>query len=218
MSDFHRAFAAVIGVEGGYQKMRADSGNWTGGEIGSGTLAGTNYGISAETLSRIRGRPVTEAEMRNLPLEAAKAIYRSGYWKPVGGDELPSGIALIVFDMAVNYGPRRAVRFLQKALNARGASLRLDGRMGPKTLNAVKADTDHRYLIQKIAHQRAAFYRRIGRGSQAVFLRGWLNRNDHISHLAQKWLRGEDWVLPAPEAKPVLPAKFVPLESIGEIA
>ena len=84
-----------------------------------------------------------------------------------------------VANYAVNCGAERATKLLQKAINQWGAvrpPLVVDGKMGPTTLNAA-AQADGHALAVLVVGQGEAFYRAIGTGRQAKFLRGWLNRN-----------------------------------------
>jgi hypothetical protein len=65
-------------------------------------------------------------------LAMAKERFRDRYWQPIGGERLTSDrIAAKLLDMAVNMGPRQAVRLLQRALEVND-----DGRVGPMTINA----------------------------------------------------------------------------------
>jgi lysozyme family protein len=64
----------------------------------------------------------------------AAEIYRRDFWTPLRGDELPLPLALVVFDAAVNAGPRRAITWLQQA-----AGQTADGILGPATLAALKS-------------------------------------------------------------------------------
>ena len=61
---FDDAFEALMAHEGGYANDPRDP----GGE--------TKYGISK--------RAYPAVDIRNLTLEAAKAIYKRDYWRPVG--------------------------------------------------------------------------------------------------------------------------------------
>ena len=73
-----------------------------------------------------------------------------------------------MFDCAVNQGPGRAARFLQKAVGATA-----DGVVGPRTLAAVQAQPV-RQVISRVAVRRALHY-----SSLAIFARfgrGWLRR------------------------------------------
>jgi lysozyme family protein len=125
---FLQAFAFVVGEEGGYSDNRDDPGNWTSGSVGEGILRGTKYGISAAAYPKINIQTITETD--------AQAIYLRDYWTPIRGDELPSQLALLVFDAAVNNGVGRAIRWLQAAVGAV-----VDGAFGPETMAAVKASS-----------------------------------------------------------------------------
>ena len=124
MSVFERAFAVVVGHEGGLSLNPADPGNWTGGSCGSGLCRGTKFGVSAAAYPGLDIAALTMAE--------AQAVYRQDYWDRVQGDALPPPLALLVFDAAVNSGVDRAVRWLQGA-----AGVGADGVVGPVTLQAV---------------------------------------------------------------------------------
>lgn len=126
MTSFDRAFAAVLGAEGGYTDNPADRGNWTSGTIGKGECRGTKYGISAAAYP--------SEDIRALTVDQAKAIYRRDYWDRISGDALPYPVALVAFDAAVNSGVGRAVRWLQAAVGATQ-----DGAIGQRTLAAVQA-------------------------------------------------------------------------------
>ena len=130
MSAFTDAFAVVIGNEGGYNDDPNDSGNWSSGQVGVGTLDGTMYGVSAP-VARENGYT---GPMRDLPLSLAQSIAKAKYWDPVHGDELPPSVATQIFDAAYNSGDHRAERWLQQAVG-----VRVDGDIGPQTLAAVAA-------------------------------------------------------------------------------
>lgn len=125
MSNFDRAFALVVGVEGGYSTDPTDPGNWTGGAQGVGELKGTKYGISAKAYP--------DVDIENLTLDGAKAIYEPDYWNAVHGDDLPMPLAVLVFDCAVNQGQGTARVTLQHALGVAA-----DGVIGPATLTAAE--------------------------------------------------------------------------------
>ena len=123
---FERAFRVVVGEEGGFTQDPAEPGNWTGGATGRGECRGTRWGISAAAYPAL--------DIAGLALADAHAIYRRDYWDRVCGDALPPGLALLVFDAAVNNGVGRAVRWLQAA-----AGVAQDGAPGALTLAAVRA-------------------------------------------------------------------------------
>lgn len=155
--------------EGGYVNHPADRGG------------PTKYGITQATLAAWRGRSVTADDVRLLSWDEAARIYRKNYWDAVRADELPVGLDYLVFDMAINHGPRRAVTILQEALE-----IVPDGVFGPATLRAVHAIRDDNAAvireIEDAAHRREAFYAGIiaRNPSQAVFRDGWANRGARV--------------------------------------
>ncbi len=124
VDNFARCFAFTLAAEGSYSDNPADPGNWTGGAVGHGTLRGTKFGISAAAYPALDIAQLAQAD--------AEAIYRRDYWAALEGDALPLPLALVGFDAAVGSGPRRAIMWLQQAVNA-GA----DGVLGPATLAAL---------------------------------------------------------------------------------
>ena len=96
-------------------------------------------------------------------------IYKDMYWRAVRGSELPPKLGISVFDWAVNTGPDRAIKHLQQCLGVKA-----DGIIGPVTLGKAW-ENEAKVLVCYLA-KREAFYRRLGTGKRAVFLKGWLNR------------------------------------------
>lgn len=147
MTPFDAAVALVIELEGG-EALVEDRGGLT------------RWGISS------RANP--DVNVRTLTRDQAVAIYRERYWRAVRGDELPPGLALVVFDAAVNQGAPTACRMLQAALGVTG-----DGVIGPVTLAAAK-------LRATPATIRAMTVRRLRRYAEAPDFRingtGWFDR------------------------------------------
>ncbi len=85
----------------------------------------TRWGISQ--------RSYPDLDIRNLTREQAVEIYHRDYWVRLRCDELPDGLALVLFDCAVNQGVEVAARLLQRA-----ADVVQDGHIGPVTLRAVR--------------------------------------------------------------------------------
>lgn len=150
----------------------------------------TNWGITQATLSAYLGRPASTAEIRTLSKAQAKLIYASQYWDNVGGDVLPAGVDLCVYDFGVNSGPSRAVRSLQAALGVKA-----DGWVGEITLDALrKADTLK--LIEALCDRRLSFLKALPTWS--TFGKGWGNR---VADIRERALRMAGASVPA--AKPI---------------
>ena len=155
-ANFEKSLKYVLESEGGYSSDKIDR----GGE--------TYFGISRKAYPK--------EDIKNMTLERATEIYHSEYWMPIKGDDLPSGVDYVVFDSAVNHGPKNAVMFLQKAANRMMAGLTVDGILGSKTLNMVKNNGG--ILITDILRERDIFYSKIVANdpTQERFSRGWANR------------------------------------------
>ena len=121
----------------------------------------TNHGITISTLSHELGRRATRTDVRNINIITAKSIFKKRYWNVVNGDALPSGVDLMLFDVAVNSGPGRAEQFDAKC-----------GNLPPK---------DRIIALDRL---RMGFYRRLS--TWAVFGKGWTRRERACVELALK--------------------------------
>jgi lysozyme family protein len=153
---FQQALSLIFRHEGGYVDHPLDPGG------------ATNMGITRATLASHRGRPVSKADVLALDRAEAARVYRARYWDPISADRLPRGLDLAVFDAAVNSGPGRAVRWLQREL-----SVREDGVVGPVTLAAARAQPIAR-LIRAYSRRRLGFLEALP--TWTVFGRGWRRR------------------------------------------
>lgn len=94
-SAFDKAFAIVVGEEGGYVNNPRDP----GGE--------TKYGIAKKYHPNL--------DIKSLTLDQAKQIYLRGYWEPLGCHKYPWLVALPLFDCGINCGVAEALLLLDKA-------------------------------------------------------------------------------------------------------
>lgn len=166
----------ILEHEGGFTAHTKDKGNYY-----KGKLVGTKYGITGETLAQWLGRDVTMEDVKNLDVATAREIYERNYLTGPRIHTLPELIRTLVLDMAINHGPRRAIRILQKVINMAGfGPCDEDGRMGPQTRDCAirAAEAMGPYLQNAIVDERINFYKRIVQRdpSQEAFIRGWINR------------------------------------------
>ena len=167
----------VLKAEGGYVDHPHDKGG------------PTNMGITVATYAAYYSLPYQEAleELPNITRIDAEEIYHQRYWLPVGGSVLPEGINVFVADTAVNCGPTTAIRMLQRCLPD---DIIDDGIMGPKTAYAAY-EANQGDLLRKYYNVRFNYYHKIAkRGNQSVFLRGWLNRLNHMYGVILKEIVG----------------------------
>lgn len=140
MLDFNTVFERSMGHEGGFQNDPKDRGNWTGGEVGKGTLKGTKWGLSAATYPTL--------DIKNISWEEAKNIYYKDWWIKFGMDKWPSALAYQMFDAAINHGTARANQFLQRSVKVNP-----DGVIGPITVKTVLAADPNDVLLLFLAER-----------------------------------------------------------------
>ncbi|MBM9551864.1 glycoside hydrolase family 108 protein [Acinetobacter nosocomialis] len=122
----------LIKREGGYVNNPADRGG------------ATKYGIT-EAVARENSY---KGNMKDLPLDLAKSIYRKQYWISPRFDQvnaISTAVAEELLDTGVNCGTSFAKLLLQRALNlmnnegkAGYSNLKVDGVYGSNTLGALK--------------------------------------------------------------------------------
>ena len=154
---FQRCIPIILKHEGGFVEHARDPGGRT------------NRGITQSVYEKWIGRRATRDEMVDLSEETAKAIYLKNYW-PVAS-ALSPGIDLYVFDMAVNMGGLRAVRFLREC------RLKLE--------NAGVPYSDHD-LLEAMRDRRARYYKALPHFP--TFGRGWLSRTEAVYKDAAKMI------------------------------
>ncbi len=178
---FPAALEALLRHEGGYVNHPDDPGGHT------------NLGITLATLTswrRRQGKPdPTVQALKSLSRDEAAQIYRWQYWDMIKGDSLPSGLDYAVFDFAVNSGPARAARFLQKIV---GASA--DGVIGVNTLAALDGAGSPSFVIAKLCEDRLVWLKTLRHWSQ--FGRGWSRRVEEVCATAKAMAGGT--AIPAP--------------------
>lgn len=139
-SDFGACLAFTQAEEGGYVSDVRDSGNWTSGRAGVGTLVGSNMGVGAPALESWFGTSanVTASLMRALPRSTYEAIALQRYWQPMHCPILPTGLDLMVFDFGWNRGSLTSVNILLRSLSLKPSCLNTtDGTALAAALTAV---------------------------------------------------------------------------------
>jgi len=103
--NYPEALRLVLKHEGGYTNDAEDPGG------------PTNWGITIYDARSYWKPGATAADVKAMPLEVAKQIYKSKYWDRMECDRLPSGVDYCVFDYGVNSGVGRAVPICGKFKN-----------------------------------------------------------------------------------------------------
>jgi len=114
--------------------------------------------------------------MRGLTRDKVAPFYRYMYWDKCRCDSLPSGVAYLVFDTAVNMGVGAASKLLQEAVGAKP-----DGVVGPATIAVTKA-LDSYAVVTEISFLRAIRYMKTK--NVGTFGAGWANRLMRVKDMA----------------------------------
>ena len=119
------------------------------------------------------------SSVRDILADEVEAIYRANYWEPVRADLVLPPLDMVLFDTAVQHGPKRAVILLQRAV-----SVDADGVFGAATLSAV-VSRPATLVAYNVMEQRRKFYGQIiaHDPTQERFEAGWDNR---MAALAQQ--------------------------------
>ena len=166
---FSEALEVILHHEGGYVNHPKDP----GGE--------TNLGVTKRVYEDFGG----EKEMKDLTKEDVEPIYKQNYWDRVKGDDLPEGLDLCIFDFAVNAGPGRAAKFIQRLVGTT-----VDGGIGPNTLKCIDdyvKESSVAETIEKYQSMRQEYYE--GLSTFETFGRGWTRRVDEVTQEATKWIQ-----------------------------
>ena len=155
LTTFDEIIEVTLHHEGGYVHDPKD----LGGE--------TNFGIAK--------RFYPDVDIKNLTKEGAKEIYKKDYWDKNKVDELDEQLKHIFFDMCVNQGRGTAVKIIQRACNAKGADLAIDGGFGPGTKGALET---YKPSLDRVRCYRLKHYYDLvnKKPEQERFLFGWFKR------------------------------------------
>jgi lysozyme family protein len=180
---FNDALENVLKHEGYYANVPGDKGgetyrgiarrfhsDWVGWEI-----------VDQEKKNR-GGRLPWNHKIQHPLLEGFVArFYKAKFWDRILLDQVnDENMQNIIFDAYVNMGAN-AIEVLQRVLNSLGKNIAVDGGMGPitvRTVNSVNPQT----LFDAYKEARINYYRAIGTGSNAKFLKGWLKRINSFNY------------------------------------
>jgi lysozyme family protein len=170
IGNFDTCFDLMLAHEGGYVDHPSDPGGRT------------NLGVTQRVWEEWLGRPVSEKEMRALTPAMVKPLYKRKYWDACRADDLVAGVDYCVFDVAVNSGPGRAIKFLQSCVGVTA-----DGGFGPATMAAVKeSEKDPARLIEMYCARRLEFLQSLK--TFETFGKGWSRRVQEVKDKALKML------------------------------
>jgi len=143
----------------------------------------TKWGITQKAWSEYSGHYASEQDIQGITEAGAREFYLKLYVIGPQFDQLPQLLIPLVVDSGVNSGPKRASKWVQRAVG-----VRQDGIIGPRTL-AVVRDSNPIATFLRIVSFRCKLYGRLvsrdpklkaandaGFRLQAEFAAGWNNR------------------------------------------
>jgi lysozyme family protein len=166
------AIALMLRLEGGEANLKGDPGGHT------------KYGITQRTLDAVRLTTTYNlpANVADLTPNDAAFIYRTVQWVHIRGNDLPTGLAPLVLNAAVNMGEPRAIMLLQEVVGVEA-----DGAFGSRTFDAMNGWHSSYMPEQTIAEEYAAHaavqYAKLY-NSEGQFELGWLRRLFRVYTLA----------------------------------
>lgn len=132
----------------------------------------TKYGISKKAYPDI--------DIENLTLEQAKKIYKRDYWDRCKCSFIPDALSIALFDFAVNSGTKRAITYLQKALE-----IPADGVIGNQTIGACNREPTKK-VLEKYMDLRLEFLMSLK--NWKYFGNGWGKRVNKTKQMCEKYL------------------------------
>ena len=117
-------------------------------------------------------------DVKALTKPKAAALYEREFWDKYGyGKIFYTGVAIKIFDLCVNMGPRGAHRVVQRALRASGHHVIEDGILGPNTLTAINFVSGPLLLVG-LRSEAAGYYRTLvaRKPVREKYINGWLAR------------------------------------------
>lgn len=179
-TNFRRALPLVLTHEGGFVNHPKDPGG------------ATNKGITLANYRRYVKQDGTVEDLKAIKPNEVERVYKLFYWDAVKADLLPLGVDYAVFDFAVNSGPGRAVKFLQRV-----AGVAQDGAIGSGTLAAVNAMKPE-LVINRLCDDRLAFMQ--GLSTWSTFGKGWGSRVLGVRQHALEMAKSGLHAIPEPAA------------------
>ncbi len=162
-------FATILAIEGGFQKMPSDSGNYC-----NSLLVGTKFGMSAVAVSTWLGRCPSEQEMRDLTHADAQAFY-AWYFDRYNLFQIQNQQFFELLANNAMGSPGNAAKVAQRALNQMGYSVEVDGVFGPQTIGALN-DAWKRYGAKAYNLIRDSWVDYLVSLNRPEFIEGWLIR------------------------------------------
>ena len=198
--DYVRAISFTMKSEGAFSFVKADAGGMTYKGIArqfNSKWSGWNIVDKAlekypELKNPYVGKPPASIHKLNFELNVNEELealiydfYYENYYKKVGADRIGGKLAVVLFDISVLQGCRRASKSLQKCLNIHfKTNLTVDAVVGSgtiKVLNEVISNKGLDIVVDKLIYEMQDNLTEASKlDGNGVFLKGWMNRVENI--------------------------------------
>ena len=198
--DYVRAISFTMKSEGAFSFVKADTGGMTyKGIARQFNSKWTGWNIVDKALEKYPelknpyvGKPPASIHKLNFELNVNEELeyliydfYYENYYKKVGADRIGGKLAVVLFDISVLQGLRRAGKSLQKCLNIHfKTNLAVDAVIGSgtiKVLNEVIQDKGLEAVLDRLIYEMKDNLVEASKlNNNIVFLDGWMNRVEDI--------------------------------------
>lgn len=169
-TNYEAALKRVLAHEGGYCNDAGDPGG------------PTNWGITIYDARMYWKRDADADDVKAMPIDVAKRIYKTKYWDAMRCDELPAGVDYAVFDFGVNSGISRSIKYLESIIG-----VPQDGKADDVLIKTV-ASMPAKPIITDLCDKRLAFLKSLKTWS--TFGNGWNRRVAEVKGAALKMADG----------------------------
>jgi len=198
-ANFAESLRRLLAHEGGYSNHPADPGG------------PTKFGITIGDYRRYIKPDATAADVKAMPVEEAKQIYRARYWNAMRCGELPAGVDYAVFDYAVNSGVARAGKVLRRVLGLGTGTVAVTS-----AVVDAAAKTSAQQLVIAICDERLNFLKSLR--TWPTFGAGWGRRVSEVRTAAIAMASKVPGAATAPRAKRGAAAAIASLASAAAAA
>ena len=186
MADFNIAYKITSVNEGGYAHVVGDLGGETYKGIARNYHPKWDGWATIDSIKKANPfltRKELDARLAAIPelQTSVKNFFKVNFWDINWLDKFNSqDIANELYDTGVNFGPGRALKMLQEAVNftRTDVTLDVDGAIGNNTLNATNSHADTKLLFKGMNLLQGEAYIEAWRKNsiQEKFIKGWFTR------------------------------------------
>lgn len=174
--DFTKVIEHTLKFEGGLSRNASDSASLKACPTPYKGKTGwhTNKGITYSVWKKKHGSKM-DSHFLYMSNDEWLYFYQQYYDSVKGGQIKSDSIAFFITQIAWGSGKKQAGLTLQRALCAIGITVAIDGVIGSQTIESANSAKE-RELFDMMITYRIELFKKISKGKNSVFLKGWLRR------------------------------------------